>query len=310
MRRRVALLLLMAIIVLAAPAMADESGLPRLGDHVFVPVLTLTEPFLVTHVQTAVGLGWTVNSTTPVISPVDSSVIGIVGSDQLLAGIGFQYQQGVKDWLVVRLAVDVIGRLGTDTNSMLADGVTGALGYDISWMMRIYRAQTVLVSGSVGLSKSNATFVNVLDWYYAQQAGEDASLVNPRTSLEGFGGLHAAWGINRRFGLLGSLYASYGESFDGGGANRWHSDVRAALSYNMAQDLSVPLGLALAAGRNENDANADSDAGTWFWSVRISEQGHDDFTIGLQLGSYYFDSAGQSDKLQFFDLTVDMRYYY
>ena len=310
MRRRVALLWLMAIIVLAAPAMADESGLPRLGDHVFVPVLTLTEPFLVTHVQTAVGLGWTVNSTTPVFDPKDSTVVGSVESDQLLAGLGFRYQQGVKDWLAVRLGVGGIGRLGTDTNSMLADGVTGALGYDISWMMRIYRAQTVLVSGSVGLSKSNATFVSVLDWYNAQQAGEDASLVSPRTSLEGFGGLHAAWGINRRFGLLGSLVASYGESFDGGGANRWHSDVRAALSYNMAQDLSVPLGLVLAAGRTENDVNADSEAGTWFWSVRISEQGNDDFTIGLQLAGYYFDSAGQSDKLQFFDFAVDMRYYY
>jgi hypothetical protein len=309
--RRIAFLWLMAIAIAAPTAgEAEESGFPKLGDHIFVPVLALTEPFLVTYVQTNVGLGSTVNSSIPLLSPIDSTVIGTVESDQILTGLGFEYQQRVRDWLAVRLALDVAGRLGSDTNTLLSDGVTGALSYDFNWMMRIYRAKSVLVSGSIGLASRNATFVNLLDWAEDLVAGKDAKLVRPRTSLIGTGGVHAAWGVNHRFGLLGTLTASYGESFDGSGDNAWYSDVRAALSYDISQDLDVPLGLALTGGRSENDLNADTDSGTWFWSARLAVQGRSDFTIGLDLGTYYFDSATQSASTQFRMIVIDMRYYF
>ena len=143
----------------------------------------------------------------------------------------------------------------------------------------------------------------------AQSQGEDADLVRPRTSLSGSGGVHAAWGINRRFGVLGAVQASYGESFDGSGDNAWYSDVRFALSYDAAQDLNTPLGLALTAGRNENDVNADTDAGTWFWNLRLAGM-RQDFTIGVALQNSYFESADQDDRVQFLNIKFDMRYFY
>ena len=45
-------------------------------------------------------------------------------------------------------------------------------------------------------------------------------------------------------------------------------------------------------------------------SSRRALQGRTDFTIDIELGSSYFDSAGQSDKLQVFQTTLNMRYYY
>jgi hypothetical protein len=63
-----------------------------------------------------------------------------------------------------------------------------------------------------------------------EQAGVDASVVRPNESLRGSGGVHAVWGINRRFGLLGSFAMSYGESLDGRSRNGWYTDIRASLS--------------------------------------------------------------------------------
>ena len=308
MLRRAMLLGLMAV-SLALPAAAEESGVPHLDEHRFVPVPELIEPFMTTHVQMTVALGWTTNATQPLFSPVDSTQVGNVSSDQFITGLGVVYQQGVKDWMVVRLRLDIVGRLGTDTSSLLSSGVTGAVGYEIGWMLRVYRSQSVLVSGSVGLGSANATFVDISAWQEAQSAGEDAELVRPRTSLSGSGGLHAAWGINRRFGLLGAVEASYGESFDGSGDNAWYSDLRFALSYDAAQDLNTPLGLALTAGRTENDVNADTGAGTWFWNLRLAGM-REDFTIGVALQNSYFESADQDDRVQFLDIKFDMRYFY
>lgn len=309
MRRCVAVLLL-TVLAPAATVSAEDSGFPSLGDHVFVPVMSITEPFLVTYVQSTVDLGWTLNSEASLAIPPDSVLISGIETDQLFAGLGFQYQQKVKDWLVIRMGLDVVGRLGVDSSSLLADGVTAALGYDIGWMMRIYRSNSLLVSGSLGLGTSNSSFINLLRWSQAVIAGENALLFSSATSLAGYGGLHAAWGIDRRFGLLGSLYANYGESFDGSGDNSWHSDVRLALSYDIRQDLDIPLGLALTGGRVENDVNADSEAGTWFWNLRFAIQGRTDFTIGLDFGIYYFDVDTQSDRLQASRMAIDMRYYY
>ena len=309
MGRHLALLGLFAV-MLAAPAAAEESGIPRLDEHQFVPVMAITEPFMTTYLQMSLGLGGTVNATQPLYSPIDSTLIGSVNSNQFLMGIRFKYQRGVKNWLVVRLRLNVIGRLGTDTSSLLNDGITGALGYEIGWMMRVYRSRSVLVSGSVSLSSANATFINVSDWFEARMAGGDADLVRPRTSLLGSGGVHAAWGINRRFGLLGSLNAGYGESFDGTGDNAWRSDVRFALSYDGAQDLNAPLGLAFAVGRTENNVNAESDTGTWFWNLRLAGIGRSDFTAGVALQGNYFDSSSQSDRVQALEIRLDMRYFY
>ncbi len=308
--RRCLVILLLTALVPAASGSAEDSSFPGLGEHVFVPVTTITEPFLITYVQSTVDLGLTLNSESSLIIPPDSVLISGIETNQLYAGLGFQYQQKAKDWLVVRLSLDIIGRLGTDSSSLLADGITAALSYDAGWMMRIFHSNSLLVSGSLGIGTSNASFVNLTQWGQSIGPGEDASLSSSTTSLVGYGGLHAAWGIDRRFGLLGSLYANYGESFDGSGDNSWYSDVRLALSYDIRQDLDIPLGLALTGGRVENDVNADSEAGTWFWALRFAIQGRTDFTLGLDFGMYYFDVANQSERLQASRFTIDMRYYY
>ncbi len=123
----------------------------------------LTEPFLTTHIQAKFGLGWTVNSTVPVYDLEDSTFVADVPADQVLTGLRFLYQQRVRDWLVVHMQLGVVGRLGSDTSSLLADGVTGALDYELGWKMRIFKSESVLVSGSLGLGSS--TRLPAARWY-------------------------------------------------------------------------------------------------------------------------------------------------
>jgi len=303
-------LLLLAPVALALPAWAQEGGVPRLGDHEFVPTMAITEPFLTTHVQTEIALGTTVNSTTTLTDPQDSTTVGTIDADQLLTSIGFRYQQGIQDWLVTTVNLGFSGRLGTDTSTLVADGITGALAYEFGWMMRIARSESTLLSGSLSLGNSSATFITPFDWVYALINGQEAQLTYFRRSLTGSGGLHGAWGLDRRFGLIGSLRASYGESFDRVGDNHWLSDARLALSYDLATDLDIPLGLALTAGRFEHDANANRETGTWFWNLRLALKGRSDFTIGLQTGMSFFNLENQDSEFQLFQAGFDMRYYY
>jgi hypothetical protein len=298
------------VLAAVAAAAAEESPMPQLGDHVFIPVMALTEPFITTFVQSTVSLGKTTNATVPVFDLESGEIIGFAPADQLLAGIGFRFQHAAKDWLAVGLDLHIVGVLGTNTTSLVAEGVTGTLGYNLGWQMRIYRSRKFLLSGSVGLGNRAATFVNLLDWVNGVIEDTGVPLVRARQSLRGVGGLHAGWGISRRFGLLGSLEAVYGESYDGTGQNAWSSDARMALSYDMEHDIKVPLGLALAGGFFENDTSGNTQEGVWFWSVRLAAQGRRDFSIGLDLTTSYFDSFYQDANVVMPQISIDMRYFY
>lgn len=291
-------------------AQAQDSPAPQLGDHIFVPVTSLAEPFITTHVQTTISVGKTINATIPVYDIENDEAVRSAKADLFVAGIGFRFQHAAKEWLAVRLGLGTFGRLGTDTSSLLADGVTGSLGYDLGWQVRLYRAEKFILSGSMALGNQSATFINLLDWAEGLISGEGVPLVRSRNSLRGSGELHAGWGISRRFGLLGTFGMIYGESFDGKGQNDWKKDARLAVSYDLVHDIKIPLGLALTGGHYESDTAGGARQGVWFWSARLAAQGRKDFSIGLDLSTSYFESPRHGSKLQVSQISIDMRYYY
>ncbi len=282
--------------------------MPSLGDHVFVPVTAISEPFITTFVQNSVSLG-SIDATVPV-SLLDSTLVAEIPADQLVAILGARYQHAVNEWLAAGLSLGVVGRVGTSTTTVLVEGLTGDLRYNLGWLVRLYQSNTLILSGSVKLGNHSATIINVQEWAESIGSEEDASLVNNRQSLRGAAGLQAGWGISRRFGLLGSVIMSYAESFDGQRANAWDSDVRLSFSYDLERDVSVPLGLALTGGRSGNNVDTDSETGVWFWTLRVATQSRSNFTIGLDLQNAYARSSTSRSDQHMMQFTFDMRYFY
>ena len=303
-------IVLLGLLTLALPALAEDAPIPRLGEHRFVPVLDLEEPFITTHIQNTVSLGKAIGAQVPVFDVTDSTIIGSAEADIFLAGLGFRYQHAAKDWLAVKISMATVARVGTSTPSLLADGITAAVGYDLGWLMRVYQSRTVVVSGSLGLGNRSSTFLNLLDWAQGIVEGTNVPLVRSRSALRGQGGVHAAWGLSRRFGLLGAFNLNYGESFDGIGKNGWNTDARLALSYDVEQDLKIPLGLAATVGRYEVNESSNPTSMIWFWSLRFAVQSRADFTFGLDLKSSYLTSSVDDSDIQLTQMSIDMRYYF
>lgn len=308
--KKAAILFLLLILVPSLAAGSEDQPIPRLGTHVFVPNMALAEPFLNTHIQTTVSMGSTQNATVPVVDIEGETIIGTAEADIFLAGIGFKYQHKVKEWLAAGLDFDVAGRVGTTTPSLVSEGLTGAVSYQVGWLMAIHRSEKFLLSGSANLGNSSGTFVNILSWVDGILAGEEVSLVQARQSVRGSGGLHAAWGLSPRFGLLGTLVLSYGEPFDVQTSNSWYHDSRLGLSYDLAFDLNVPLGLALSGGHFENFEDSSIEKGIWFWSARLAIQSRDDFSIGFDLQTSYLTSSETGKEHKLGQLSIDMRYFY
>lgn len=297
--------------LMAGTSLAD--GLPTLGEHEFVPATNIREPFIKTYLQSTVTLGKAMNMSVPVFDLSDSTIIGTAQSNLLVAGLGFSYQHAPKEWLAVDIGMFTVGRVGTSTSTLLAEGVTGAFGFNMGWMVRMYESETFLLSGSVGLSTRKATYINLLDWAEGLVAGEtgpDNPLVRSVSSLRGSGGLHFGWGLSRRFGMLGALKLALGESMTGLGENKWSSDLRLGMSYNSIHDLNLPIGVSVVGGYLDDDERGFKEGNNvWFWSTRLGYQGRQDFSVGLDLKTSYIKGTGPT-TLQVTMLGIDLRYYF
>ena len=181
-------LLLLMLLALASPVLAQDEAMPALDDHVFVPATQIEDPFLNGYVQTVVALGQAANSNVPSITLPDSTVI--VGSrvEQLFFGLGFTYQHRMKDWLAVIAQVDAAGRLGSNTRTLIAEGLTGTVGYQLGWKIRAIETRSFLMSGSVRLSNNSSMLVNLLQWAEGIVEGTDSELVVSQGSLRGVRG--------------------------------------------------------------------------------------------------------------------------
>jgi hypothetical protein len=301
-------LLLLVIVALAGPSLAEDSPMPVLGDHRFVPATRIEDAFLNGYVQTSVAVGSATNTNTPEFVLPDSTVVQIAPASQLFFGLAFRYQHRMKEWLAVNATVSAAGRMGSNTRSLLSDGVTGTVGYALGWKVRAVETSSFLMSGSFSLTNTALSLINVLDWADDIFEGRQSDLVRSRGFLRGRFGLHTAWAINERFGLLGTGFASYGESIDSEAGNDWNGDVRLALSYNLEPDIGVPLGVSATAGYS--GVQAFESSSVWFWRMRIAVQTREDFSIGVDLGTSYYESLQRNNNNQFTELSLDTRYYF
>jgi hypothetical protein len=289
-------------------AAAQESPLPTLGPHRFVPATRIEDPFLNGYVQTTVALGAAANTSTPTFTLPDSTVVQAAPAENFYFSLGFAYQHRMKDWLAVVAGLEAAGRLGSNTRSLIADGITGNVGYRMGWKIRAVETTSFLLSGSVGLTNDATSLINILKWANDLVDGSGSDLVRSASSLRGRLGLHAAWAIDERFALLGTGLADYGESIEDEEANEWLGDLRFAVSYNLEQDLKVPLGLAATVGYSSVQVR--DTTGIWFWRTRIAVQSREDFSIGIDFGTSYYESLQRNANTQFSELSIDTRYYF
>ena len=82
-----------------------------------------------------------------------------------------------------------------------------------------------------------------------------------------------------------------------------------ALSYDLERG---PEGTARSGPhRRDNPASPIVEGvAAWFWRTRISVQSHEDFSIGIDFGTSYYETLERSTNTQFGELSIDTRYYF
>ena len=293
--------------------LAPRMTAPVLADHRFTTTTAVKLPFISTYFRNALALGMAPGSEVP-LAVIDGKEITFESGDVLFTTLQIEYQQAVKEWMGFWLNFGLAGKLGTETASLLAQGVTVTSGFRVGWLLRILQADDMALSGTMEVVKDAYTAVDLVgfvDGIVEDSLSVDDELVYDSSFMVAKTGLSWAWAINRTTGLAASGAVGYGESPDRLAGEDWYFDVGAVVDFDLRREIPVPIGAAVGFRTTsipESDLNLGDNATSAI--ARVEYIGRHDLSIGLEILSQWQDIRDSERSLRYTTTALDFRYYF
>jgi hypothetical protein len=340
--RTVAALLLIGRIGLLGAQETRRLGSGRghtLGGHVFQPSSAFPDPFVASYLTSNLGAGFATNFQVPVYNAEDS-VVGTLKGDLGVAGMGVEYQLGVLRWLGVRVNASGYTRFGTQTPTLLSEGVSTRYGFGAGATARIWGTEKLYLSGAIDYSSDYLAGVEPLEYVeaVAQTIGKvldslvavggitlnpavidsvirsldltGYSLHHRSTAQKASVGVRAAYAPVRWLGFTGLLQTGLVGTFTGS-SNVGLLDVGAAADVDFDALWHIPVGVKVS-GRwqSVNEAASDVAKSTTDLGASIAYTGRGDFSLGLELLISSLAQRRSDATLAVQRYALSMRYYF
>jgi hypothetical protein len=284
----------------------------RLGPHTFVPNPDVRSALIRTHFQNTLGAGQALGLETPLIVIDSQTVIGLRGS-LVFAALEFEYQYAMKDWLAVWVRPQMLARLGTNVQTLLAQGVSAGLGFELGTLFELYQSERFALSGTMNLVNSNATLINLLDFVegVVDSGYVVVPLVQSTPILSGGAGVRAAWAASDLFGFLGAASLGLAEDPDPRQSARVSYDLGGAVDIDLSARTAVPLGASLAYNQSTKPEG-------WGGVAKVSRAvrltlgytSRDDYFIGLDIAHRWLPSLVTDQTIHSVSILVTTRYFF
>lgn len=263
-------------------AQSRDVKTPSLKTHQFIPISGIHLPNTGTKLGTYIGGGKTVNFTLPLLELENGHVIGLKG-DILFVDALINYQQRVRDWLAVYVRYHKAARLGTEVQSVLAQGYNSINSFEIGWKFKLLEYDEFMLSTSIEMQNHSGQFTNILGYVKDLINNHpDPSITEKIPVITGGGGIHMAYGINDLFGVAFVTEVAYGETYTRGeNGVRFNSGL--AFDVNFKERFSIPVGLAVASYLTSQPELVYVDKSMAKLLVfKLAYTGASDFSLGLE----------------------------
>ena len=329
-RRRCGILLLLAISVLVPSQVASQQALqdttessdayaaprataPVLADHRFTSTSFILSPFIRTRFGNSLGIGSSSGLELPPVV-IGGNEYRFETGELLFATLDVEYQHAVKEWLGVSAGFRLVGRLGTETSSLLYQGVTVASGFQLGWLMRVWQSDDMLLSSSIRLTNTSFTVVDLVGFIQGivddVPTSENKLMVSGPLTI-GQTGLHYAWAVSQMVGVTAAANIGYGDSPDRQRGSEWYADGGAVVDFDLRDKLSAPLGVAAGVRwKSVPDIDESLEGNVKALVARLDYIGRPDFNLGVEITSQWQGVRNVDESLRFTTATMDFRYYF
>lgn len=282
-----------------------------LNGHIFNSINTSKSAFINTYLNTEISIGSTSNLDLPGINIGDHKIFSFTGSVAFIT-TNIDYRQKINDWLVLRLAMSVGGRIGSNMSTILVDGLNTFVGSSVGWDFRLVQQQKFQMAGSVFFKNIDGSFIDIAG--YIRNLIDDnpfAEAVKNIPVLTAGLGAQGAYAFNKTYGLQFGADFSYGESFD-------RNEKSFFSSFNISGDMDlmpkkrIPIGFAVGYEISSNPEDTYLEfIYTNIYSGKIAYTGSSDFDLGIQFISHRVKLSERIEKNPMIVKTqLDFKFYF
>lgn len=286
---------------------------PYLGDHRFTPNNFVPDPFIKTYLDNTLGFGKALELEVPIIFIDGVPVIALQG-DLMFLNMGFEYQYAVKSWLAAKVKISVLARLGTGTETLLAEGITAANSFELGWMFRLRQRKKSLLSAILSVDNGSTTIINLaefIDGIIADIYPPQNQLVKKVPFLRTNGALRYARAFSDLFGLNAVTELSYGPSLVRKNTNKIFYKIGIALDVDLKSRTLIPFGIVFGFQQSTLllvDEETDAADRSLFMSIGYNSPS--DFSIGLDVSAARIPLIAMDKSVKAGLTILYMRYYF
>jgi hypothetical protein len=266
-----------------------------------------------TFFRLTAGVGSSTNYDQPIV--INGNEVKALTGQITFAALNVQYQQKINNWLAFSVAADMKGNLGSQTISLLTQGINIASTFNIGWLFNAIETKKFILSPSLLIANQSLSVFSLDEFIekIIQNGGitQSARLVRATNVTAGFAGIRTAYAFNRTFGCIGDLNLGYGESIS---SNADKGYFGAGLSFDADLDpkYKVPIGFTLGYNWN-NFSNGDvSIKNPQNAMFKISYTGKKDFDLGVEMNAQFFTFTPGKEQinLQVVFMRAAIAYYF
>ena len=280
-----------------------------LGDHFFTPHNLIKSPYILTDLRTSLGLGQISSINTPLFTVGDNQFKYSQG-EVLAAILSLEYQHAVKKWLAVSLQFNLVGRLGSKLNTLLAYGINYASSFNIGWIIKAVQTERFYLSSTFELNNGDYSIISIHQLVEEiVNENSEPSLFSSNNILNGTVGVRAAYGFTRFIGLECLANFGYGETIQKSLDNTWFYILGLNVDMNFTNIFQVPMSISIgymhsSYPKGNNDILYENNVGV----AQISYIGRSDIVLSLDIYSSREIYSTDGSTLWLNSLTFTMRY--
>lgn len=288
-------------------AQLDSIKKPAIDHHVFIPVTYSSLPFVNSYFSTHTGIG----TTSGLVSKIGDLPFKGLSGEVTFVEMGFAYQQRVRKRLAAYVNLTISARVGTEFQSIIAQGFSAITSFDIGWHIKLLEGRKSHMSMIFELQNHQGNFVNVLG--FVKDIIEDhpnPSLTESVPVLAGATGLRYAYAISPTLGLKGSANLSYGETYTRG---KYGASFKAGtgVDFNFFPRFRVPVGLVLTYDLTSMPDFVYVDGEfSHITQVKVAYTKASDFSLGIEVSFMKYPLLNQKNPVSVITAALAARYYF
>jgi hypothetical protein len=275
-----------------------------------MPHNQMPDPFVNSHFGMSLGVAASSKFENVILEIDGEPLLGVDGT-LLFADLDFEYEQKIKDWIAVYFKGGLTARIGTELNSLLAQGINTVTSFRLGWLFKLAEGHKYLLSGNVQVNNHGASFINIGD--FLVDVVEDtigASISQKVPSLNATAGLRFAYGFNDLIGVRLNTEVGFGESFERGSTSTFYN-LGGLVDLNLAGRTNVPLGFAFNLNLSTlPDFVYVDDRTALITGLKIGYTGAEHFVIGVETLFMKVPIPNLKEKISSTGVVITTKYYF